>query len=146
MDVAEELGRRVGTTIDNARLFELTQQERRRAEEASRAKDELLGVTSHELRTPLNAILGWVRMLRSGHLSEDKRERALETIERNAKIQVQLVEDLLDFNRVITGKLRLALAPLEPAEVVEAAVDVIRPAADAKKVRLQVLLDPMQGR
>jgi PAS domain S-box-containing protein len=143
VDIAEELGRRVGTTIDNARLFEMTQQERRRAEEASRAKDELLGVTSHELRTPLSAILGWVRMLRSGHLTEDKRERALETIERNAKIQVQLVEDLLDFNRVITGKLRLALAPLEPAEVVEAAVDVIRPAADAKNVRLQVLLDPV---
>jgi PAS domain S-box-containing protein len=145
VDVAEELGRRVGTTIDNARLFELTQQERRRAEEASRAKDELLGVTSHELRTPLSAILGWVRMLRSGQLSDDKRERALETIERNAKIQVQLVEDLLDFNRVITGKLRLNLAPLEPANVVEAAIDVVRPAADAKNVRLQVLLDPNAG-
>jgi PAS domain S-box-containing protein len=145
LDIAEELGRRVGTTIDNARLFELTQHERRRAEEASRAKDELLGVTSHELRTPLSAILGWVRMLRSGHLSDEKRERALETIERNAKIQVQLVEDLLDFNRVITGKLRLALAPLEPAGVVEAAIDVIRPAADAKNVRLQVLLDPDAG-
>lgn len=145
IDIAEELGRRVGTTIDNARLFEMTQDARRRAEEASRAKDELLGVTSHELRTPLSAILGWARMLRSGHLSDDKRERALDTIERNAKIQVQLVEDLLDFNRVITGKLRLALAPLEPAEVVEAAVDVVRPAADAKNVRLQVLLDPDAG-
>ena len=115
LDIAEEIGRRVGASIDNARLFEMTQQERRRAEEASRAKDELLSVTSHELRTPLNAILGWSRMLRSGTLSEEKRERALETIERNAKIQVQLVEDLLDFSRVITGKLRLALAPLEPA-------------------------------
>jgi len=145
VEVAEELGRRVGTAIDNARLFELTQQERRRAEEASRAKDELLGVTSHELRTPLNAILGWVRMLRSGHLSDENRDSALERIERNAKIQVQLVEDLLDFNRVITGKLRLALAPLEPAGVVEAAVDVVRPAADAKNVRLQVLIDPDAG-
>jgi len=145
VDVAEELGRRVGTTIDNARLFELTQQERRRAEEANRAKDELLAVTSHELRTPLNAILGWARMLRSGNLDEDRRERALETIERNAKVQVQLVEDLLDFNRVITGKLRLSLAPLEPSRIVEAALDVIRPAADAKNVRLQVLLDPHAG-
>jgi len=79
---------------ESGRLFE-----RRRAEEVTRAKDELLGVTSHELRTPLNAIFGW-RMLRSGGLSDDKRARALETIERNAKIQVQLVEDLLDFNRV----------------------------------------------
>ncbi len=145
VEVAEELGRRVGTMIDNARLFEMTQRERLRAEEASRAKDELLSVTSHELRTPLTAILGWIRMLRSGHLGEEKRERALETIERNARIQVQLVEDLLDFNRVITGRLRLSLAPLEPTHVLEAAVDVIRPAAEAKNVRLQVLLDPDAG-
>ena len=145
VDIAEELGRRVGTTIDNARLFEMTQHERLRAEEASRAKDELLSVTSHELRTPLNAILGWSRMLRSGHLSEEKRARALETIERNAKVQVQLVEDLLDFSRVVTGRLRINLAPLEPAQVVEAAIDVVRPAADAKNVRLQVLLDPDAG-
>jgi PAS domain S-box-containing protein len=145
VEVAEELGRRVGTMIDNARLFEMTQRERLRAEEASRAKDELLSVTSHELRTPLTAILGWIRMLRSGHLTDDKRERALETIERNARIQVQLVEDLLDFNRVITGRLRLSLAPLEPTNVVESAVDVIRPAAEAKNVRLQVLLDPDAG-
>lgn len=145
VDIAEELGRRVGATIDNAQLFEMTQHERRRAEEANRAKDELLGVTSHELRTPLNAILGWVRMLRSSPLSEEKQARALETIERNAKIQVQLVEDLLDFNRVITGKLRLSLAPVEPGGVIEAAVDVVRPAADAKNVRLQVLLDPDAG-
>ncbi|MES1182952.1 MAG: ATP-binding protein [Myxococcales bacterium] len=145
VDIAAEVGRRVGASIDNARLFEMTQQERRRAEEASRAKDELLGVTSHELRTPLNAILGWVRMLRSGHLSDDKQARALETIERNVRIQVQLVEDLLDFNRVTTGKLRLALAPLEPAGVVEAAVDVSRPAAEAKNVRLKVLIDRDAG-
>lgn len=145
VDVAEELGRRVGTTIDNARLFEMTQRERLRAEEASRAKDELLGVTSHELRTPLNAILGWSRLLRLGHITEEKQAHALETIERNAKIQVQLVEDLLDFSRVITGRLRLNLAPLEPSTVIEAAIDVVRPAADAKDVRLQVLLDPDAG-
>jgi PAS domain S-box-containing protein len=143
--VAEELGRRVGVTIDNAKLFEMTQRERLRAEEASRAKDELLSITSHELRTPLNAILGWSRMLRSGSLDDAKQARALETIERNARIQVQLVEDLLDFSRVVTGRLRLALAPLEPAQVVEAAIDVVRPAADAKNVRLQVLLDPDAG-
>ena len=144
-EVAEEVGRRVGVMIDNARLFEMTQRERLRAEEANRAKDELLSVTSHELRTPLNAILGWSRMLRAGTLSEEKRARALETIERNAKVQVQLVEDLLDFSRVVTGKLRLALAPVEPTQVVEAAVEVVRPAAEAKGVRLQVLLDPDAG-
>ncbi len=143
--VAEEIGRRAGVVIDNARLFEMTQRERLRAEEASRAKDELLSMTSHELRTPLNAILGWSRLLRSGALSEEKRLRALETIERNARAQVKLVDDLLDFSRVVTGRLRLTLAPFDPAQVVEAAVEVIRPAAEAKGVRLQVLLDPDAG-
>ncbi len=143
--VAEEIGRRVGVVIDNARLFEMTQRERLRAEEASRAKDELLSMTSHELRTPLNAILGWSRLLRSGTLSDEKQARALDTIERNARVQVKLVDDLLDFSRVVTGRLRLSLAPLDPAQVVEAAVDVIRPAAEAKSVRLQVLLDPDAG-
>ncbi len=145
LEIAEELGRRVGVMIDNARLFEMTQRERVRAEEASRAKDELLSVTSHELRTPLSAILGWTQMLRTGALSEEKRSRALETIERNARIQVQLVEDLLDFSRVVGGRLRLALAQVEPAQVVEAAVEVVRPAAEAKGLRLQVLLDPDAG-
>ncbi|HEU4404345.1 MAG TPA: ATP-binding protein [Polyangiaceae bacterium] len=143
--LAEELGRRIAVAIDAARLFEATQRERRRAEEANRAKDEFLSVASHELRTPLNAILGWSRMLRSGSLPEEKRERALETIERNAKAQVQLVEDILDVSRIITGKLRLDLAPLEPAHVIEAALDVVRPAAEAKGVRLQALLDPGAG-
>jgi PAS domain S-box-containing protein len=145
VETAEEIGRRVGVMIDNARLFELTQRERRRAEEASRAKDELLSVTSHELRTPLNAILGWSRMLRTGTLSVEKQARALETIERNAKVQVQLVEDLLDFSSVVGGRLRLRLAPVEPAHVIEDAVDAVRPAADAKNVRLQILLDPDAG-
>ncbi|MEZ4404935.1 MAG: ATP-binding protein [Polyangiales bacterium] len=143
--VAEEIGRRAGVVIDNARLFEMTQRERLRAEEASRAKDELLSVTSHELRTPLNAILGWSRLLRSGTLNEEKKARALETIERNARAQVKLVDDLLDFSRVVTGRLRLTLAPFDPTQVVEAAVDVVRPAAEAKGVRLQVLLDPDAG-
>ncbi|MDO9016706.1 MAG: PAS domain S-box protein [Deltaproteobacteria bacterium] len=143
--VAEEIGRRVGVVIDNARLFEMTQRERLRAEEASRAKDELLSMTSHELRTPLNAILGWSRMLRSGTLSEEKQAHALDTIERNARVQIKLVDDLLDFSRVVTGRLRLTLAPLDPAQVVEAAVEVVRPAAEAKGVRLQVLLDPDAG-
>ncbi len=142
--LAEEIGRRVALALDSARLFELTQQERRRAEEANRVKDEFLGVASHELRTPLNAILGWARMLRGG-LSEEKRERALEVIERNANVQVQLVDDILDVSRIITGKLRLDVAPLEVGPIAEAAADVVRPAADAKGVRLQLLLDRRAG-
>jgi PAS domain S-box-containing protein len=143
--MAEELARRLAVAIDNARLFELTQRERRRAEEANRAKDELLSVTSHELRTPLNAILGWSRMLLSGNLDVTKQRRALETIERNAKIQVQLVDDILDVSSVITGKLRLTVAPVDPVPIVEAAVDVVRPAAEAKGVCLDISLDRSAG-
>lgn len=136
--LAEELGRRVGIAIDNALLFAMSQEERKRAEEASRAKDELLAVTSHELRTPLNAILGWTRMLRMGAVDPKRQAAALETIERNARAQVQLIEDLLDVNRVITGRLRLEVTPVDFVHVVDAAVDVIRPAADGKGVTLQV--------
>jgi PAS domain S-box-containing protein len=138
MMLAEEIGRRVAVALDSARTFELIRFERQRAEEANRAKDEFLSVASHELRTPLNAILGWSRLLRAGGLPDDKRERAVETIERNAKIQVQLVDDILDVSRIITGKLKLSVAPADVAQVVEAAVDVVKAAADAKGVRLEV--------
>lgn len=141
----EELARRLAVAVDNARLLELTRREQRRAEEANRAKDELLSVTSHELRTPLNAILGWSRLLLSGTLAPEKQRRALETIERNAKIQVQLVDDILDVSSVITGKLRLNVAVLDPVPIVEAALDVVRPAADAKNVRLECQIDRAVG-
>jgi signal transduction histidine kinase/CheY-like chemotaxis protein len=112
----------------------------RRSEEelqvASRAKDEFLATLSHELRTPLNAILGWTRMLRLGHVEEDRRVTALEVIERNARAQVQLIEDLLDVSRIITGKLRLDMRAIAVKPVVEEAVNTVRPSADAKGVRL----------
>jgi PAS domain S-box-containing protein len=142
---AEELGRRAGSVVENARLFELARQEKRRAEEASTAKDLFLGTLSHELRTPLSAILGWARMLQSGSLSEDKHDRALATIERNARLQVAMIEDILDVARITSGKLRLDVAPVEIAQVVEAALDTIRPTAEAKSVRLQAVLDPDTG-
>lgn len=100
---AEEIARRAAVAIENARLFEMAQSERRRADEANRAKDEFLAVVSHELRTPLNAVLGWARMLVSGSLDGEKARRAAETIERNAKAQAQLIEDLLDVSRIITA-------------------------------------------
>jgi PAS domain S-box-containing protein len=131
--------------IDNARLLETVRRERVRAEEANRAKDLFLGSLSHELRTPLNAIIGWARMLRSGSLAEEKRERALETIDRNARVQAALIEDILDLSRITSGKMRLEVAPVEVAPVVETALDTIRPAADAKGVRLQAVLDPDAG-
>jgi signal transduction histidine kinase/CheY-like chemotaxis protein len=120
-------------------------QAKKLAEEAMRSKDEFLAVVSHELRTPLTAILGWTRMLKTGELDETTVARALDTIERNAKSQSQLIEDLLDFSRTLSGNIRLDLAPVEPAAVVEVAINVVRPAADAKSIRTEAILDPRAG-
>jgi PAS domain S-box-containing protein len=118
---------------------------RAEAEAANRSKDEFLATVSHELRTPLNAILGWSRMLRTSALDEPTRERALEVIERNAKAQGQLVEDLLDVSRIITGKLRLAVGPVNLTSVIENAIESMRPALDAKAITLQVALESETG-
>ena len=115
---------------------------RGRAEEMSRAKDEFLATVSHELRTPLNAILGWARMLNEGVLDEAKQDRALQAIERNAVAQAQLIEDLLDVSRIISGKLRLDLADVDLQVVIEAAIDSVRPAMDAKQIQFQCTIDP----
>ena len=120
-------------------------QAKRAAEEATRAKDEFLAVVSHELRTPLTAMLGWARMLQTGKLDERTAVRALDAIERNAESQNQLIGDLLDFSRIISGKIRLDVGVVELASVVEAAIDVVSPSADAKGIRLQTVLDPKAG-
>jgi PAS domain S-box-containing protein len=120
-------------------------QAKREAEEATRAKDEFLATVSHELRTPLTAILGWARMLQTGNLDQTKTARALAAIERNAESQNQLIGDLLDFSRIISGRIRLDVGQVELAPVVEAAIDVVSPAADAKGIRLQSVLDPKAG-
>jgi CheY-like chemotaxis protein len=106
------------------------------AEDANRLKDEFLAVLSHELRTPLNAILGWARILRAGTLKPDDMPRALETIERNAQVQAQLIEDLLDVSRIVSGKLRLEMRPVDVVEIVEEALDTVRPTAEARGVSL----------
>ncbi len=118
---------------------------RKLAEEATRAKDEFLAVVSHELRSPLTAILGWAHLMKSGKLDEATTKRAVEIIERNADSQNQLIEDLLDFSRIISGKIRLDVGRVEPDSLVEAALDVVRLAADAKGIRLQAVLDPKAG-
>jgi PAS domain S-box-containing protein len=113
------------------------QEARGQLEEANRSKDEFLATVSHELRTPLNAILGWTRMLRTGALhGEEKSQRALETIERNARAQTQLVEDILDVSRIIAGKLRVQVRHIDVRGVILAAMDAVRPAADAKQLEL----------
>ncbi|RYZ04074.1 MAG: response regulator [Myxococcales bacterium] len=111
------------------------------AERANRAKDEFLSTLSHELRTPLNAIVGWSRLLRTGSVPAESQARALETIERNARIQARLVEDMLDLSRIEQGKLVISVGPLEMVRVVEAAIDALRPAAEAKQIKLQPVLD-----
>ena len=121
---------------------------RKQAEELSRVnqvKDEFLATVSHELRTPLNAILGYATMLRSRKLDPVKTERALETIERSAKAQNQLINDLLDVSRIITGKLRLNVHPMILVSLIESAIDSIRPAAEAKNISIHSILDPDAG-
>jgi signal transduction histidine kinase/ActR/RegA family two-component response regulator len=123
-------------------LLQKEQDARTVAEAANRAKDEFLAVLSHELRTPLNAVYGWARMLRSGQVSGGRAERALEAIVRNSNAQVQLIDDLLDVSRVSTGKMRLDVRSVELRLVIEGALDAVRPAAEAKAIRLQSTLDP----
>ncbi len=130
---------------ERARLLVREQEARRQAEDANRMKDEFLATLSHELRTPLNAMLGWAQVLRSGRVDAATSDRALEAIERNARSQAQLISDLLDVSRIITGKLRLEMRPVELPRIIEAALDSVRPAADAKEIRLRVLLDRIAG-
>ncbi|HJQ74929.1 MAG TPA: ATP-binding protein, partial [Gaiellaceae bacterium] len=112
------------------------------AEAANRTKDEFLAMLSHELRSPLGAILTWVTLLRGGGLDEARTGRALEAIERNTRLQVKLIEDLLDVSRIISGKMRLEMALVDLDTVVEAALDAVRPAAEARGVTLAAVLDP----
>jgi signal transduction histidine kinase/ActR/RegA family two-component response regulator len=139
--LAGDLARRAAAAIDNARLYELSQKERSRVEAATRAKDEFVAMVSHELRSPLNAMLGWLRLMRSGALPQHRREHAFEVIERNALAQCQLIEDLLDISSVITGKLRINLSQVDLADIVDMAIEGIRPAADAKRIDIEVDLD-----
>ncbi|MEO8258002.1 MAG: PAS domain S-box protein [Acidobacteriota bacterium] len=122
------------------------EQERQRllaiARDASRLKDEFLATLSHELRTPLNAIVGYVRMLQSGLLTGDKRTRAMDTVARNVTSLTQIVEDVLDVSRIVSGKLRLDVQPVDLPPLIENAVETVRPAAEAKGVRLVTIVDP----
>ncbi|MCT7981929.1 PAS domain S-box protein [Laspinema sp. A4] len=127
--LAEELARRAGFAIDNARLY-------RDSQEANRMKDEFLAIVSHELRTPLNAMLGWAQLLRTRKFDEATTERALETIERNARVQTQLIEDLLDVSRILRGKVALSLEPVDLSVAIASAIESLRPSAEAKQIQL----------
>ncbi len=135
---AATLGDRVGLAVDNARIF-------REAQEANRMKDEFLATLSHELRTPLNAIVGWAHVLRGGPLDKAVVARAVDTIDRNARTQTQLISDILDVSRIVTGKLRLSVGPVELPAVVESSLEAARPAAAAKEIRIEAEIDPLAG-
>ena len=143
--MAEELARRAALAVDNATLYSEADHARAQAEGANRAKDEFLAVLSHELRTPMNAVYGWARMLQMGQIDSATTPRALDAIVRNAHVQLQLIDDLLDVSRIISGKMRLDIRPVDIPRVLEGALDAVRPAADAKGLRLQSLIDPNAG-
>jgi GAF domain-containing protein len=153
------LASQAAIAMDNARLFQSVQRERqsaeaarrqaeeaqRLAEDASRTKDEFLAVVSHELRTPLNAIVGWSNMLNNESLDEETTAHALQIIERNARAQTQLIDDLLDVSRIMTGNLRMETVPVQLMQLIETAIDSIRPAAEAKSQQLRANLDRTTG-
>ncbi|HLX64743.1 MAG TPA: PAS domain S-box protein [Planctomycetota bacterium] len=127
---------------ERERILAREKSARAEAERASRMKDEFLATVSHELRTPLTAILGWSKMMLDDVLDSETSLRALESIDRNARAQAQLVEDLLDVSRIISGRMRVQLAPLNLADVVKTAVDSVRPTAQARKVEFELHLSP----
>jgi len=124
--------------IENARLLGRETEARAEAEESNRLKDEFLATVSHELRTPLTAILGWARMMDSENLDPEQRQRAIQTIQRNAKAQAEIVDDILDVSRIITGNLYLSLEPTELMPIIEAAINVVRPTAEAKRIQIEI--------
>ena len=128
--------------IENVRLLKRESSAREAAEQSNRLKDEFLATVSHELRTPLTAILGWARLLEAGSLDEDIARQAIETIWRNAKSQAEIIDDILDVSRIITGNLYLDLQPVELNPVVEAAINVVRPTADARRIKIETNFAP----
>jgi PAS domain S-box-containing protein len=126
-------------------LLQSEQAARIEAERASRMKDEFLATLSHEIRTPLNAILGWATVLRSARLTAAESAEGLEVIDRNARVQAQIIDDLLDMSRIVSGKLRLDVQRIDLADVIRAAAETVAPAAGAKDIRVQLVLDPLAG-
>ena len=136
-----EIAERKLAEEERAQLLIREQSARAEAEQANRTKDEFLATLSHELRTPLSAILGWSHLVRTGKLDEAQMTRAFETIERNARSQSQLIDDLLDVSRIITGKLQIELRPVNLSSVIETAIDAVRPAFEAKDIQFETVMD-----
>jgi PAS domain S-box-containing protein len=143
--IIEDVTERVAREDQLVRLIAREKAARSEAEAANRAKDEFLATVSHELRTPLNSIMGWVQILRTHEFDRAALEHGLEAIERSAKAQTSLIEDILDASRIITGKLHLAVRPVNLVSVVQEALDIVRPAAEAKGIDLHTDLRPLGG-
>ncbi|MBD3886989.1 PAS domain S-box protein [Phormidium tenue FACHB-886] len=142
---AADLIERRQDEAERKQLLEREQAAREEAERANRIKDEFLAVLSHELRSPLNPILGWSRLLLNGNLDASKTKLALATIERNAKLQSELIEDLLDVSRILQGKLSLTVSPINLKSTIQAAIETVRLAAEAKSIVIETKLDPEVG-
>ena len=141
VELQMEITERKQAEEERAILLISEQAARADAEQANRTKDEFLATLSHELRTPLSAILGWSHLLRTEQLESDQVTRAFETIERNARAQAQLIDDLLDVSRIITGKLEVKLMPVDLSPAIEAAIDSVRPTFEAKAIIFEPALD-----
>src|SRR5207244_1863297 len=133
------------TEVERERLSERERAARTEAEEANSIKDEFLATLSHELRTPLTAMLGWLTILRRERLDKETTKQAIETIERNARAQAKLIEELVDVSRIVGGKLILEMRPTSLLQVIEAAVEIVRPAANAKGVQIGISADSSVG-
>jgi PAS domain S-box-containing protein len=139
--IKRDVTQRKRTEEESNELIQRERAARAEAEKANRLKDEFLATLSHELRTPLNAVIGWSRMLGSGRLDREDAQHALEVIERNAWAQKQIIEDILDVSRVITGKLQLNLGAVDLVAIVDAALDAVRPAMEAKEIKIETVID-----
>ncbi|MDZ8056573.1 MAG: PAS domain S-box protein [Aulosira sp. ZfuVER01] len=139
---AENITERKQAAQERQNLLEREQAAREQAETANRIKDEFLAVLSHELRSPMNPILGWAKLLQTGKLDEARTKQAIATIERNAKLQSELIEDLLDVSRILRGKLSLTVSPINLALTIQAAIETVRLAAEAKSIQIETRLDP----
>ncbi|MEH2448411.1 MAG: response regulator [Nostoc sp.] len=142
IDLLQLISEQIAIALDRANLIVSIQQHAEQLQRANQIKDEFLAVLSHELRSPLNPILGWIQLLQKGKLNAARQREALLTIERNAKLQSQLIEDLLDISRIMQGKLSLTMAPLNLISVISAALETVRLAAEAKNINLRIDLDP----
>lgn len=142
IDLLQLMSEQIAIALDRANLIVSIQQQAEQLQRANQIKDEFLAVLSHELRSPLNPILGWAHLLQSGKLNADRQRQAVATIERYAKLQSQLIEDLLDISRIMQGKLSLTSAPVNLTFVISAAIETVRLAAQAKNINLQIDLNP----